>query len=101
MELFDYAERLARSTDPDTSHEAARAVLPNLGQLQQALYEAVREHPGRTMNELANLKGERDPRTFNRRASELEKAGAIRVERTRLCKVSGRRARTWRVCDAG
>ena len=101
MNLFDYAERLARSTDPETSHEAARAVVPRLGQLQQQLLEVVREHPGRTMNELAQLKGERDPRTFNRRASELEKAGVIRVGVTKTCSVSGRRARTWRVCDAG
>lgn len=90
----------ARNTDPDTSHQAAREIAPHLGDLQREALDAIRQHPGRTCTELARLRDYADPRTFNRRISELAKMEPprIRCSGTRRCGVTGKNARTWEVC---
>jgi hypothetical protein len=91
----DDSEPLARATDPPQSHEAADAIRPHLADLQARTLEAIRAHPGHTSTELARLYGFADPRVFNRRASELHKAGLIVARNVRRCTVTGRNAAEW------
>ena len=89
------AKQLARTTDPETSHDAARAILPALGTMQAETLAAVRRWPDRTVTELAQLTEHGDPRVINRRVSELAADGRIVASGERTCSVTGRRARTW------
>lgn len=102
-ELFATAHRgrlvprqLARTTDPPTSHAAARQIVPHLGRLQQQVYVWIMRSPDKTATELAAEHGIGDPRVLNRRISELHAAGVIVVSGERECRCTGRAARTWR-----
>ena len=91
--------RLARSDDPESSHEAAEAVVSSgrHGAQCQAVIDALR---GRvvpvTSRELANAMGVGRDVTA-RRLPDLEKRGHVVRAGMRRCTVSGRRAVAWRV----
>lgn len=95
---------LARRNDPATSKAAAKQIAPSLSRLQRRTLDVIREHPGRTSQELARAVGDRDIRTLNRRISELKKSGRI-VARTEnddgtktKCSITGcSAARYWAV----
>lgn len=87
--------RLARTSDPATSHEAAKHAESRLGLYQWGALAACRQHPGKTATEIAHKSGWADPRVINRRLIELERLGWVRVTGTRMCERTGRRAMTW------
>lgn len=84
----------SRSTDPDTSHEAADAIRASgdLGRQQREVLEAVRRWPGLTSLELG-ARTTLDRWATARRLPELEAAGKIRRGEARV--VNGRRHLTW------
>lgn len=86
---------LARRTDPETSHAAARVAESRLGLYQWEALMACRAHPGMTATEMAEARGWDDPRVINRRLGELAIAGMVRATGSRACGVTGRRAMTW------
>lgn len=88
---------LARRTDPQTSHEAARRAEGRLSLYQWEALQACRAHPGMTATEMAKARGWDDPRVINRRLGELALAGLVRATGSRPCDVTGRTAMTWEV----
>lgn len=92
--LFD-PHCLARTSDPQTSHDAAASIVPHLPRLQRQALEAVAMTPGRTSTELARLHGVHDPRVYNRRLTELARLGLVVRGAARRCSVTGRSAATW------
>lgn len=86
---------LARTTDPETSHEAAEFIVPKVNRLQTWAAMCVRERPGLTSAELAREYCPLDPRRIGRRLAECERFGMVRRGEARKCTVSGRNAATW------
>ena len=86
----------ARSTDPDTSHEAAEVHTASGKRAQQQAMTAaaVRAFPGCTMQELSEKTGI-DRYLLGRRISECETAGLVRRATKRTCEVTGRTAEPW------
>ena len=87
---------VARTTDPETSKEAAEVVTTS-GQRRSQINAAVRlvrRHPGLTGNELAAY-GILTERQLSRRLSDAHDAKLIEPGEARKCSVSGARARTW------
>lgn len=86
----------ARSTDPHTSHEAARHHIASGGRAaqQQMTVAAVEAYPGHTTLELSKRTGI-CRFVLARRASEVEEAGLIVRGQARRCNVSGRSSVTW------
>lgn len=84
----------SRSTDPDTSHEAADAIRASgdLGRQQKAVLEAVRRWPGLTSLELG-ARMDINRWAVARRCPELEVAG--KIHRGAARKVNGRSHLTW------
>jgi DNA-binding transcriptional ArsR family regulator len=86
----------ARSSDPATSHEAARE-LDRSGERRRAAMralQAVRDHPGLTANELELVCGVTDG-SIRKRLKELERMGLVRRGEVRVSGVSGKRNQTW------
>jgi len=92
---IERAKPLSRSTDPETSHDAAWHVVKRLGEIQRWVLKIVEEWPGSTASELADAKGIGDPRQINRRLPELEEQGRVRRGEARECQITGRKAATW------
>jgi len=88
-------KRLRRTTDPDTSADAARHITGRLGDIQRWVLNIVKEWPGCTASELADAKGVGDIRQINRRLPELEALGRVRRGEARDCQITGRKAATW------
>ena len=86
----------ARSTDPQTSHDAARHIVSSGQQAlqQNQALDAVRCHPGLTSNELAQASGF-DRYMLARRLPELCDHDRVVRGDARKCDVSGRSAATW------
>lgn len=89
---------LARRSDPATSHIAAARMRESgaAGRQAQAVLAAVRQWPGSTAVEIAQLAGI-DRYAVSRRLPELAKAGSVRRSAPRNCTVNGRPQTTWRV----
>ena len=85
---------LARSTDPGESRQAADEIIAHLPTLQAHAVALIRQSPGRTVSELADEYGIRDPRRIGRRLSELWNRGLVR-KKTKLCSITGRNAAGW------
>lgn len=68
---------LVRSTDPDTSVEAAEKIAPNLNRLQQIVLFWFHEHPeGLTDWELEEIEGNHKS-TYRSRRAELTRMGIL------------------------
>ncbi|MCA9629128.1 MAG: winged helix-turn-helix domain-containing protein [Myxococcales bacterium] len=93
-------ETRARRSDPEPSHQAAGEIEPYLGPLHPEVLGYVTEYPGHTAQELADRFKVRDPRTINRRLTELERAGRIERGPARQCSVSKRNAAVWTIGGA-
>lgn len=91
--------RASRSTDPPTSR-AAELEHENRGGNQAKILEAIRQHPDHTGRELATRWLDLEAYEVSKRLSDLERKGAIVSRDTRRCRVSGRKARTWRELPA-
>jgi len=89
---------LARSTDPETSHMAAKALQVSIGRLQRRVLQLIQEHPDRTARELERIaEAFMSPAdTVHKRLSELREMGKIVSRHRRQCSVTGRIAQTWR-----
>jgi hypothetical protein len=96
--LFD-PKRLARNTDPETSHEAARAASRDgsISKAREVALTLVRVHGPATASELADIDQHLDSRHVGRRLPELERIGLVTRGPTRKCLVTGRNAATWSV----
>lgn len=70
----------ARSTDPQSSHDAAAQVEANQTARHQreAVIDLVYIHPGRTSKELAELSEDMDRHQVARRLPEAEEAGSVK-----------------------
>jgi predicted HTH transcriptional regulator len=93
---FENKEPLARSTDPSTSHAAAKAVTES-GQRdsQKAkVLRALQNNPRMTSQELAGVGGF-DRYMVARRLPDLERDGMVRKAGERACNVSGTPAVIW------
>jgi hypothetical protein len=92
------SQRLARTTDPDTSHQAAERTVASGRRDDHVtrVVAAIRSHPGRTSAELAQITG-LERHEAARRTADAEHAGRVRKGPARKCRVSGRAAITWHV----
>lgn len=87
---------LSRSTDPATSHEAARK-LERGGEAHTQRMEcvrAVREHPGKTPYEIARILG-CDGIIPGKRLPDARKKGLVKNGAPRECSIRGSKAMTW------
>jgi predicted ArsR family transcriptional regulator len=92
----DYSRPLARRTDPESSHIAARRMVESgaQGDQQQITLVLVRKYPNRTSDELAAL-GSLDRYQLARRLPELERSGLVERGAMRKSDTTGRPACTW------
>ncbi len=92
---------LARTTDPETSHEAADRMKPLAGKDRiEVLRQHVRRHLGLTDFELAAIMV-RQQTSVGKRRGELRDAGLIEATDDRRPAPSGSGAIVWRITDAG
>jgi len=99
------ARQLARSTDPETSKEAADHATGQLNANQLRFLIALTSLVRATASEVArrawpDIEGENNHarrETIRKRAYELVNSGQIETAGARKCDVSGRRAMTYRV----
>jgi hypothetical protein len=91
--------RLARHTDPVTSHKAAAKIEPKLGSQCSVLLGLVEAHPGLTSAELAKLTPwpiDTRRHTAAKRLSVLrDRVKRVRNGDIRKCHVTGEEAMTW------
>ena len=100
-DLFSWADRGVRSTDPDTSHAAAAASPGVRAQDRRQVLMLHASHPaGLTDFELAALGG-RQQTSFGKRRGELRDAGYIEDTTRRRAAPSGASAIVWRITDGG
>ena len=95
-DLFDVDQTtIARATDPITSHLAATEITRSGARRAQAdaVLTLVRNHPGKTSAELADL-GNVDRYMVARRLPEMRGATLTQGE-PRVCGISQRQAVTW------
>lgn len=101
----DQARRLSRTTDPDTSKEAAESVVPNLTKLQALVLEYAIScgEFGFTDPELNEAMGpiceghNHGTSTWRSRRAELVRKGKIEDSGKRHKRASGRNHIVWRV----
>lgn len=103
MMYEDQARRLSRTTDPETSKEAAASVAPKLSALQErVLTFAVACGPtGFTDREMVKAMGVGSDSTWRTRRSELVKRGLIEDTGITTREINGRRHTIWRVVPHG
>lgn len=96
-DLFSPTPRLARRSDPSTSHAAGERLRANgkLREQQRQVLDALTRWPGSTAVELATNSG-LDRYLVSRRLPELAKAGHARRMAPRVCRVNGSAQTTWR-----
>jgi hypothetical protein len=96
LPLFAHPAR-ARTSDPDTSQEAADSLTPQtVGARCQELYNLIAAHPraGLTVHDLVAITGY-DRGNTARRITDLRQAGWIRDTGVRRLGPSGRRSIVW------
>lgn len=101
--MLDPAIRLARRTDPETSHLAAAEHVGKLSQRRHQTLLIVQWYPGRTSGELARLFALHFPNfpirvaveTPHKRLPELAAEGLVFRGRVRNCEDSNQKAITW------
>lgn len=102
MNQLSFGDIPARRSDPETSKEAATALILS-GSRQRHWYKTlrgVRDHPNCTFQEISERAG-LDEHIVSRRLSEIERHGWIQRLKPRRCAVSGRRAATWIATELG
>lgn len=104
LTLFDIdePERIARRTDPQTSHDAAAEQLPRIGKSQADVLAVIRRSASAlTANEAAEIarrstaNNSRMCETYRKRLGELERKGLVRVVGVRACGVTGKRVQMY------
>lgn len=84
--------KLARSGDPDTSHEGAEYIARKVGRHQRIILELVQKYPGNTARELQRMFHGADSQAVHKRIGEMERAGLVVRKGTKRCEVTGRKA---------
>ena len=87
---------MARNSDPDTSHEAARSMHVAAGTHRGMILRYLEEHGASTGDAIDEALGWRHA-TANRRLPELRKMNLIEMSDQTAVTRSGRRARMWRI----
>jgi len=89
-------ETMVRSSDPSTSHKAAREFRESgrLKGTQETVLNAVRKWPGCTMRELIEERLGEDLRTFDTRFSELKRKNYVTYGPKRPCRLTGKTCHT-------
>jgi len=85
-------ETMARRTDPETSHEAAKEFKDSghLGETQKTFMDAVRDYPGDTIREIVQERLGGDLWSMGTRASELKRKGWVYYGQKRPCRITGK-----------
>ena len=107
--LFDDERpaKIARASDPETSHDAAAEMLPKLGKLEARLLSAFKRWP-KTAREAADdaarlfncLSGEHtETESYRKRYTGLLKSGRIVADGVKTCRVSGKTVTAYRIKD--
>ena len=107
--LFDDERpaKIARASDPETSHDAAAEMLPKLGLLEQRFLNVMRSEGPMTANETAEI-AERWYRgtppqatceTFRKRYTGLLKKCRIVADGKKRCRISGKLATVYRLTE--
>lgn len=88
---------LARSSDPITSHLAAKEGVESgrIGRNMEMALMALRRNPGVTSAELSEFRLAPSRQESARRLPDLEKRGLAEKGVSRTCKVTGRLCVTW------
>lgn len=96
----DYSRPLARRTDPESSHIAARSMVASgaLSDQQRISVALVRAYPNHTSDELAAL-GTLDRYQLARRLPEVERLGFVERGAIRKSNTTGRPSCTWHPKD--
>lgn len=89
---------LARSSDPDTSHQAAARVHEFGDKHHGIIAVCLRQHGSLTADQIAALT-RLDKYQVCRRLPEMERAGMVEPTGETRTTTSGRQARCWRLCD--
>tara|TARA_R110000824_G_scaffold11593_8_gene50826 strand:+ start:689 stop:988 length:300 start_codon:yes stop_codon:yes gene_type:complete len=83
---------LSRTTDPNTSHEAAQSV--PVQTMKNAALACVKQYPYLTARELERQAGVENG-VIRKRLKSLERDGLIEIIGTNICSVTGRRANVY------
>jgi len=105
----DRPAKIARDSDPDTSHAAADEMLPKLGKLESRLLSAFRRWP-KTAREAADdaarlfncLEGDgkhTETESYRKRYTGLLKRGRIIADGVKTCRVSGKTVTAYKLKD--
>lgn len=89
------AKQLSRTSHPETSKEAAEAIVPHLTELHRWAAKCVRETPGMTQMELGRRHSPDDLRRIGRRLNECVTLGLVTEGLPRKCSESHKRAKTY------
>jgi hypothetical protein len=97
-----FAPPVARATDPDTSHAAARDATPTADTNRALALKTLQRYPywGLTDFELADLTGVAQT-SIGKRRGELRDAGLVEDSGLRRPAPSGSKAIVWRVTATG
>lgn len=85
---------LFRTDDPVESALGAAHIIDKISNLHSEVLEIVRQYPGRTASELAEVLSERDSRRIGRRLPELENKGLV-FRTVGVCTITNRPAARW------
>ena len=104
LSLFGDEPALARKADPVTSREAAMETRKQVGKLQQAFLEALKDLGGiRTAREVGERAREMglhgDVESVRKRSAELERLKFIELAELRRCPFTNKLCEGWRLCD--
>ena len=97
--LFPEHRRLARNSDPETSHEAAQKAVRSgtVGRQCALVLDLVRAWPNSTSGELAWYSAELDRYAVSRRLADLHTKGLVEKGPSRVCRSLGSKQLTWNV----
>ena len=99
--------KIARASDPETSHDAAAEMLPKLSDLESLMLIAWRQEGPQTANEAAAIAYYRrpanqprtSPETLRKRYTGLLKKQRIVADGKKRCRISGKMATVYRIKD--
>lgn len=79
-----------------TSIEAYKSILPELGEKQREVFEVIVKHPGMSNHDIARFLGW-EINTVTPRVNELRNMGVIEYHSTKVDRITNRNVMTWEV----
>lgn len=98
--LAEVERAMARNTDPETSHQAARRVLSTKANDQALVLRILADVTDATDFEIAQIAG-RQQTSLGKRRGELRDAGLVEFAGFTRPSPSGSPARVWKITPAG